>query len=573
MVSWLQKNNKATFIVLFVIILAGTLVRLPGLTEFSMTHIEMYVPGIDLTPELSIPGPRFTVMQIFRSMMEEIEPHPPGYYLFMFMWTRLLNTDIFTIRFPSLFFGVGCILLIFALGYLESSKKAALWAAGMLALNGYHILWSQLAKMYMMGCFLGLLSSVLLTILIKDRVASRGWLIGFLYVITTLSGLATTVWFWPIFITQIIWVLIWTWRKQNIPGLLRLQVLILILASPLISLAIFQSRRPSYASEEGGIWLGMGQFLQMGFLFLKEYLPGPVKWFHILATILLAPLTVFLLILGLKSDSTENQKSDSASSIKGPSLLYLLIAVILSIFIILKFSKFSIVYNAEFTRLVIISITIPIFIFLVAILFDKRWQFIQTMIFTLNKKVSLSCAYRSISAFLALIPVLIIVLISPFLYLFSSRGILLYVPYLILLMSKGLMELASRTKYWWVIATILLVIYPMSIIYIRYSYRESETNFKALAEAWIPKIEDTDLIFLRRHPLATPILYYLKPDDYNFVVKDFSEEVTRHPNSRIWVLSGTYIPAPGRADEALEGYQQSESILTRWIEADLYVRQ
>ena len=69
-------------------------------------------------------------------------------------------------------------------------------AAGLLAFNGHHVFWSQLAKMYSMACFLGLLSTVLLILASKD--GARRLVFQFLYSGATLIGLATTVYFWPL---------------------------------------------------------------------------------------------------------------------------------------------------------------------------------------------------------------------------------------------------------------------------------------------------------------------------------------------------------------------------------------
>jgi uncharacterized membrane protein len=569
--AWFKQNYRATYIILILIILIGTYIRLPGLTSLSMSHIEMYVPGIELSPELSVPGPRFTIRQIFWSMMEELEPHPPGYYLFMYVWTKLLNTEIFTLRFPSLLFGVGSVLLLFVLGYLERSHLAGLVAAGMLALNGYHVIWSQLAKMYMMGCFLGLLSTITLLLLVRGHPGKRVWFLGLLYLGASLSGLATTIWFWPIIIAQIVWVFILNYKNNPISGLLRLQILILILGTPLITLAIFQSQRHSYVSEEGSLLQGLGQFLQFGFLFTKEYLDGSARWYHILATIILVPMSVLLIVFGLKYDARLDPIGDLKSNLKGPSILVLFLATIFVIPVILVFAKAISVYNDSITRYVIESIALPFLIFILFFLTEKRWPLLQSKISSWPIKKIIPIV--SLSDFLALIPVGIILIITPLINLFASRGILLYIPFLILLMSKGLVKLASRTKYWIFIAGFLVVIHPLSVYYIQYSYHSSETDFKSLSEEWIPKIEDSDLIFIRKHPMATPILYYLKPHEYNFVANNYAEEVSRHSPLRIWVLSHKVFFIHGWVDQSLIGYKQIEVVRARGVDAELYVRQ
>ncbi len=74
----------------------------------------------------------------------------------------------------------------------------------MLAANGLHLYWSQTARMYSMACFLGLLSTVLLVLIIKGAARQRTYRV--LYFLFTVAGLATHVYFWAVFATQAVWV-------------------------------------------------------------------------------------------------------------------------------------------------------------------------------------------------------------------------------------------------------------------------------------------------------------------------------------------------------------------------------
>src|SRR5919202_5439012 len=76
------------------ILLVGFLLRLHDLEKSTIGHIEMYVPGLELPDELSDPRPRLTVVQTLVGVVTDGEPHPPGYYLFMFGWTRLFGTSV-----------------------------------------------------------------------------------------------------------------------------------------------------------------------------------------------------------------------------------------------------------------------------------------------------------------------------------------------------------------------------------------------------------------------------------------------------------------------------------------------
>ena len=63
------------------------------------------------------------------------EPHPPGYSPVMLAWTKWFGSSIFSLRLPSLLFGVASILLIYVLATLTDDTLTGLLAAAMLAAN------------------------------------------------------------------------------------------------------------------------------------------------------------------------------------------------------------------------------------------------------------------------------------------------------------------------------------------------------------------------------------------------------------------------------------------------------
>src|SRR5512135_2934663 len=188
------RNKWLAITALGIIILLGALLRVQDLTEKTIAHIEIYIPGIQLPSGLSDPNPRLSLRDTLIGVMVDGEPHPPAYYIFMLGWTRLFGTGILALRLPSVLFGVGSIILIGLLGLLERDKWTGILAAGMLALNGHQVFWSQTAKMYSLGCFLGLLSTVLLLLAYRQRSWQR--VLQAAYLLVTLAGLTTVVYFW-----------------------------------------------------------------------------------------------------------------------------------------------------------------------------------------------------------------------------------------------------------------------------------------------------------------------------------------------------------------------------------------
>ena len=93
--------------------------------------------------------------------------HPPGYYLLLHAWGWLAQPSLttgleFLYAWPSLFWGMLLLPLIFALGHRfftgqVFTERVALTGLWLTAVNPYHIWYSQEVRMYTLGAGLGLL--------------------------------------------------------------------------------------------------------------------------------------------------------------------------------------------------------------------------------------------------------------------------------------------------------------------------------------------------------------------------------------------------------------------------------
>lgn len=88
--------------------------------------------------------------------------HPPGYYLLLHLWGWLAQPTLedgleFLYVWPSLFWGVLLLPLLFALGRRFFTPRIALIALWFTAVNPYHIWYSQEVRMYTLGAGLGVL--------------------------------------------------------------------------------------------------------------------------------------------------------------------------------------------------------------------------------------------------------------------------------------------------------------------------------------------------------------------------------------------------------------------------------
>jgi 4-amino-4-deoxy-L-arabinose transferase-like glycosyltransferase len=316
----------------------------------------------------------------------------------MWPWTKLFGTGLFIIRLPSVLFGVASVLLVYALARLEEDRETALLSAGLLAFNGFHLFWSQIARPYSMTCFVGLLSTFLLLLLLRREKGKRVLLS--LYLITTFYGLASYYYFWPIFAVQILWVLLGNGSTGTLTsGVLRSQLFLLILASPFVALAIFQSFPSHLASNT---LLFFKEYLRFGFLFLPvsdvpiQYVPSPTAKFVLLCT------GGLLFLVGLLSERKRTRTFRYADTI-GPSLLQL---ALVSTFAVLCIGGFLIArffhwYNPHKAILILASGLLPLLILLFSYLIQRR-AFPMLKLEMLLKRVMPEGPY-SLIAFLAIV--------------------------------------------------------------------------------------------------------------------------------------------------------------------------
>jgi len=552
------------------LVLLGGLLRLHDLSKSTIGHIEMYVPGIELPPvELSDPAPRLTLVKTITGPIAW-EPHPPGYYVFMFPWTKLFGTSVMALRLPSVLFGVASILLIYILGTLAEDKLTGLLAAGMLAFHGYHLFWSQIAKMYQMGTFLGLLSTVLLLWAVRSSVWS--WVVQLLYMGVTLAGLAVVVFFWPLFLTQMLWILGNSLTKsRSVPGLFRQQLLVFILGSPLLATAAHYSQRPSYLTSN--FLVDLGQFLQFGFL-LEAFLFQPDPWavssnsgIAVTLIVFLVLVALFLIIVAFRSSKLDEEK---VAARVGPPSIVMLLASVFAFVSILLFAKIAQERIPSPTKLIVGVSIIPVLLLLLDSWVRRHWGYVSRLGGALLRRLVPLNGF-GLNFILAILPVTAILVMSLFVPLFAPRTILLFTPYLLIVLSKGLASLIQQNKIWIVLVLVLAVNYSMSILHFKDRLKHS-VDYKDLADQWIPNIERTDLIFVQRHWKTTPIFYYLKSDRYNFVGRDYAEKIVQQPNSRVWVLSLKGVRHPEAMENAVADYEQLMNLEALRINAELFGR-
>lgn len=553
-----------TIAILGIVMLFGAYLRLYDLDKQTIGHIEVYTPGIRLPAGLADPSPRLNLSDTLIGLLVFQEPHPPGYYVLMLGWTKLFGDSVIALRLPSALFGIASILLIYVVSHYEGDNSlTSLLAAGMLAFNGLHIFWSQISKMYALGCLLGLLSTVLLLRLLKGGAWPRLFL--WMYIGVTLAGLATVVFFWLIFFTHMLWVLLRSINKPVMPALFNWQTVIWILGSPLWALVIFQSRRSSYMDEN--LFAGVSHFLQLGFLFEPEEWLANAYTIPAAATITLIILTLFLGVIGFTAKRNEASK---AAFITQPPYWSVVLAGVAAVLVILKFAQYSKPVDPSRNSSVVAASVLPAFLVLLYFLLQRNWEHIQIVETILAEKSRWLNSFSSLNSLLLIFPTMLTVAVSLFIPLFASRTMLLFVPYLLIVVSRGAVSLIHHNRRWIIILLVLAVIHAYSVNHYKHRLFHP-TDYKGLAEKWTPVIQRSDLIFVQYDWATTPIFYYLDANRYYFVNQGYSQKISQNPDSRVWVLTFE-VSVPQAIKEVLIGYKPVKSVEALGIKAELFDR-
>lgn len=561
-------RREVAAVLLCAIMLGGVAIRLHGLTASGITHPEVYVPGIVLPAGIAEPSQRFTITEVWKGTVLA-DVHPPGFYLLMLPWTRWFGTSIGTIRLPSVLFGAVSIALVFAIGWLAEGRMAiALVASLLIAFNGLHIFWSQEARMYSMACALALLSTMLLMLLAKN--VSRVRSVGVLYVLVTLAALGTVVYVWPIFVTTMMWTAVRRESQQKtMPALFRWQLLVLILAMPLLALAAFQSRRSSYLGDD--LASGAALFLQFGFLLERDqfapFLDQPSR----LAEAVVTAFAICLIAAGvlLKTPEKATRMRDTEAA---PPFSILMIAGVLSSGIIVMFARWVAAWDGRRNVLIAACAALALLLPLASPFLSRRWIWLRPVWAVLERLRLQPRGLASLDTALALVPASLVVMASLAVPLLASRGFLVFVPFLLLLTARGCLRIAAvRPRSASLLVVGLLVIAATGVY--RYKHRmHTPRDYRALASMLSERLRPSDLVFVQRDWVTTPLYYHLDATRTHLVAAGYGAAIVQFPGSRVWVVSFKGVPASAAVDASLKDLAAAEWIVALRAKAVLYER-
>jgi uncharacterized membrane protein len=160
-----RKRRHAVTALLLAIVLVGTALRLYQLDADSLWRDEMLTSRKSQDDLLSVITyiPRYT--------------HPPLVDVVTWVLIALSGNSDFVVRAQAMLFGSLSILLTYRLGQMLWTREVGLISAFLLALNAYHIRYSQEARSYALLPFIALLSLIFLLKALERN--SKGFWIGF----------------------------------------------------------------------------------------------------------------------------------------------------------------------------------------------------------------------------------------------------------------------------------------------------------------------------------------------------------------------------------------------------------
>jgi uncharacterized membrane protein len=497
----------------------------------------------------------------------------------MLPWTHAVGTSLRAIRFPSALFGLACLPLLFCFGALAGHRMAGAVAAVFLAASGYHVFWSQVARMFALACFLGLAASVLLLLIVRGA-RPRALLLA-AYVALILAGVATHVFFWSLFAVHLIWAFEDSRSSPAMPAVLRTQWLAFVLGSPFLAFAAYQSGN-TVAELSRDALRYLAEFLPFAFALPSEqsgfftsaapFTGSPLAWAVRGLALLVA---AFLLVRGWRAlwrRSPGRQAKPETAPPAPTSLAWesgVVLAAVIATATIGGFLYLAHRLPPEFIHSTIALtrklLILPAVLALVALALERLWPRLPEP-FRWERRLH---GAEVLPALLAVGPFLLLAAAAQLRPILNQRGFLLLAPYLLLLLAIGLLSL--RRGWIAALSPALAALFVASLA----SYGRMNVDpadYAHFAASLQSAIKPADLVFIRKAWYETPILYYLNKNQYHLVGRDYAGSCTADPGADVWVVL-LYDAAPtSDMQAALSGYQATQTITGSQARAILYQR-
>ena len=575
-----RSDRRLIFLTFILIFAAAAFLRFDGLADKSLSHPEIYVPGIELPANISEPPPRTSLVPLLWFHFHG-EPHPPGYYFLMFGWTKLFGTTVFALRLPSVIFGLLSIFLIFQIGRELFNDRIGLIGAALLAFSGHHIYWSQTARMYAMTCFLGLLATFSLIKILQDEQSSQNkW--GAVYLIAACLGVYTEILFWALLAGQLIYVIgrqISAESNENRSDksagyLLGLQSIVVICGAPMWAHAVYTGRNSPIDPPSASFF---GEFAAFGFIFERDIFSFPARTIPDFYLVLLTALGIICLAMAFIRFSASLNNFQTVRRILRrndyeitPQPLKLKTGLIAIASIITIFG-FNLLAAGRHERILLTCLVAAGGYYLIPISSQFR-NGLKKLKIKSSFFVSFSDG-RFLLLMLSFLPLLLVALISLFNSLLASRLFLVFTPYLLLLYACGIWNLISRSKtIKALMIPVLGLIFVFSVSYYRL-YPSDVIDYQDLAEKINCSAQNGDVVLVhKRRWVTTPIFYYLDSHKLLITAENAAQIEKDQTIKRVWLINFEGQPPTPEMIDATKEFHKSAEIFSQRSNAVLFER-
>lgn len=549
-------QSPAFLFALIIVLVFAVILRLWGIEPRSISHTEVYVPGINLPPGISEPPPRHNLAETIWWHFHH-EPHPMGWYVAMLGWTKTFGTSHLALRFPGVLLALGSIPLIFLIARRSFGPTVGCLAAVLLALHGFHIFWSQTARMYAAGAFLSLLATWLLLRLARSREPRPG--IEVAYIATVIAGVQTVELFWPLIMIHTFWAALvlprapkeasGLWQRiglRQAPRLIQVQTLAFILSAPALTQAVYRARKGAAPAPSPEFLI---EYFSFGFLFAKDGFTMPILQTGPVWTWFLLVFSLVLLAASLKGPNREVPVADTERKIP---VWILGLAAVCSASFMLWLGSIS---HRRTEALLALSI-LPFLALLIPVL-AILWG---AVVPRLPSDRAHSPQERTILLWLiAVVSPLILFVLSYQVSILAPRAFLVFVPYLLILCAAGAIGLFKNNLLRPTVVGLCVLVVAASVPYAT-KKPGSPNDYQGLAKAMQPELRPDDLVFVRnRNWVDTPFFYYI--NNARFVVSDYAASLRNNPDSRVWLVTWPYEEMPFIIDERREVLSDYKQVL------------
>lgn len=558
-------SRVAVALVLGALVAIGVILRAQGLGEASLSHPEVYIPGVDLAPEALKPPPRDGFLENLGWHFHQ-EPHPIGYYMGMFAWTSVFGDSETALRAPAVLFGAGSIFVIYALAAALYGRAAGFVAAAMLTAHGFHVFWSGVARMYVPGCFFALVATWLLVEIVSGR--RRGALVGAAYVASIAAAVHTTELNWAIFAAHVIWTGYFAGTPGDASGKARpakivlYQIIAFALAAPALLHAVYLGSGGYVPPIE---FKFVAEYFAFGFLFEPDEFSYPER--HVGAVVLaggfVAAAVLLLSGLGMKSHIARIATPPAARN-WAPALA----AALLSGAVML-----GLAFLASNRRALLIAMSaLP----LAALAWPRIASFFRRaaagLAPPLDRAIRRADPYALLMVVAGVATPVAIFLVSLWQPISVSRAMIVFTPYLLILLAAGLARLRPRRRVFAAAALVVSALFAAGFSHTAYR-PHSPRDYKAIARAVTERLGRDDVVFFRRHQwMDTPVTYYLPHE--RLIGESFAQRLAGGGAGGVWVIRWAdhiTINADAAIEEAIGGRVPCTEVSARRATATLYV--